>query len=294
MNVPSHEICQRLIKLHCDLGQSNGADCLDPLLNVLAQSGLSWSDLPELFFVCGMTSSQPKRLRRSVNGMHELVGRASTLGERRRARDKLIKRLADEGLNWTDDLPGLLAAEWRERNPTNPGPSPASAANDDINPFDLMATVVEDRVVLSKAQCTVVALWILNSFVYERFSHVPQLGIVAPASGCGKSTLRKTLGATARSAWHTHNATPAVIYRALVRNPRMAVLLDEAENFDWSTNSKMRAIMDAACESDGAIDLVDRDGDPRKFQILPRWPGPCAARPATCQLRCFRARLSFE
>jgi hypothetical protein len=48
----------------------------------------------------------------------------------------------------------------------------------------------------------------------------------------------------------------------------MAVLLDEAENFDWSTNSKMRAIIDAAYESDGAIDLVDRDGDPRKFQMF--------------------------
>jgi hypothetical protein len=267
MNLPTPEICQRLIALHRDLGQSN--ETLEPLLKVLAENGLSWSDLPELFFVCGIaSSSHPKRLRRSVNGMHELIGRASTLGERRRARDKLIKRLAEEGLNWRGDLPGLLAAEWRERNSTNPSPSPASAANDDVNPFDVMTTVLEDRVVLSKAQCTVVALWILNSFVYDRFSHAPQLGIVAPSSGCGKSTLRKVLGAAARSAWHTHNATPAAIYRALARNPRMAVLLDEAENLDWSTNSKMRAVIDAAYESDGAIDLVDREGDPRKFQVF--------------------------
>src|SRR6516225_1126989 len=148
MNVPSHEICQRLIKLHCDLGQSNGADCLDPLLNVLAQNGLSWSDLPQLFFVCGMTSSQPKRLRRSVNGLHELIGRASTVGERRRARDKLIKRLAEEGLDWTIHLPGMLAAEWRDRNPANAGQPPASAANEDVNVFDVMTAVIQSRVVL--------------------------------------------------------------------------------------------------------------------------------------------------
>ena len=53
MNVPSHEICQRLIKLHCDLGQSNGADCLDALLKALDEAGLSWSDLPGLFALCG-------------------------------------------------------------------------------------------------------------------------------------------------------------------------------------------------------------------------------------------------
>src|SRR6516162_3006906 len=98
MNLPAPEIRQRLIALHSDLGQSNGANCLDPLLAVLAENGLSWSDLPELFARCGMSSSQPKGLRRSVRGMHELVGRGSAPGECRRARDKLIRRLGEENL----------------------------------------------------------------------------------------------------------------------------------------------------------------------------------------------------
>jgi len=93
MNVPSHELCQRLIKLHSDLGESNGADRLDPLLAVLAENGLSGSDWPELFALCRMSSSQPKRLRRWVRGVHELNGRASAPGERRKARDGLIRRL---------------------------------------------------------------------------------------------------------------------------------------------------------------------------------------------------------
>jgi hypothetical protein len=94
MNLPAPEILQRLIALHGDLGQSNGADCLDPLLQVLAGNGLSWSDFPELFALCAMSSSQPKRLRRRVGGLHELIGRASTPGERWKARDSLIRRLA--------------------------------------------------------------------------------------------------------------------------------------------------------------------------------------------------------
>jgi hypothetical protein len=121
---------------------------------------------------------------------------------------------------------------------------------------------------LTKAQCTVAALWVLNTFTYDNYAHALQLGIVAPASGCGKSTLRKVLGALARSAWHSHGTSPAAIYRAIDRNPRTAIMLDEVENIDWSVNSIMRAIVDAAYECDGAIDRVDGEGDPYKFRVF--------------------------
>jgi hypothetical protein len=98
MNLPSREICQRLIALHRDFGQSNGADRLDLLLGLLAENGLSWSDWPEFFALCGMSSSRSKQLRRKVRGLHELTGRASTHGERRKARDGLIRRLGEEAL----------------------------------------------------------------------------------------------------------------------------------------------------------------------------------------------------
>ena len=159
MNLLAPEIRQRLIALHSDLGQSNGADRLDHLLELLAENGLSWSDWPELFALCGMSSSQPKRLRRWVRGVHELIGRASTPGERRKARDGLIRRLGEENLSWTNDLPGILATEWRDSNPANPGPAPASAPNEDVNVFDVMTAVIQSRVVLSETQYTVAALW---------------------------------------------------------------------------------------------------------------------------------------
>jgi hypothetical protein len=268
MNLAAPEMRQRLIALHCDLGQSNGADRLDPLLEVLAENGLSWSDWPELFALCGMSSSQPKRLRRWVRGVHELIGRASTPGERRKARNGLIRRLGEENLSWTIDLPGLLASEWRDSNPASAGPPPASAANQDVNVFDVMTAVIQGRVVLSETQCTVAALWALNTHVYDNYSHAPQLGIVAPASSCGKSTFRKVLEATLHCPWHSHGATPAVVYRILDRNPRTTMMLDEAENLDWSNDSKMRAVIDAAYESDGSIDRVNSEGNPFKFQVF--------------------------
>jgi hypothetical protein len=114
------------------------------------QSNLRRLASSEFFVSHGMASSQPKRLRRLVRGVHELIGRASTLDQRRTARNALIKRLAEESLDWAKDLPGILGAEWLDNNPATradsaSSPSPAC----DVNLFDLVKTVIEDHVVLS-------------------------------------------------------------------------------------------------------------------------------------------------
>jgi hypothetical protein len=270
MNLPPPEICQPLFALHARLGESDGADHLDPLLKLLADNGLSWSDWPELFALQGLTSSQPGRLRRWVRGTHELVGRASTLNERRKARNALIKRLAEESLHWAKDLPGMLAATWRDGNRTNTSTSTTrpSASPGEVNLFDLVKQVVEERVVFSSAQGTVSALWALNSYVYDNFIFAPQLGIVVPASGRGKSTLRKVLNSIVYNPWHSYGATAAVICRVLERNPRSTLLLDEAENQKLTQDETLLAILDACYENDGSRDLLDKEGNPVKYDLF--------------------------
>ena len=46
------------------------------------------------------------------------------------------------------------------------------------------------------------------------------------------------------------------------------MMFDEAENLNWSSDSKMRAVVDATYESDGSIDRVDSEGNPFKFQVF--------------------------
>jgi uncharacterized protein DUF3631 len=271
MNPPPDEIRQRLIALHNDLGQSNGADCLEPLLKLLAEHGLSWSDLPELFDLWGFTSTTAsKAVRRTICGMHAQMGRGSTVGQQRTARNLLIRKLAERSLDWTTDLPGILGAEWGEAHPrvSNAASASTSAPSETPNLFDIMMTVISDRVVLTPAQYTVAALWQISAHVFDQFPHAPQIGIIAPTSGRGKSTLRKVLEATAAIPWHSHNASPAVIYRVLDRNPRTSIHIEEAENLDWSRGSPMRAIADACFESDGEIDRVDNEGNPYKYPIF--------------------------
>ncbi len=167
-------------------------------------------------------------------------------------------------------LPGVLGVEWDEAHPGGSNAASTSMSEPSETPplFDIMVTVISDRVELMPAQCTVAALRQISTHVHDQFSHAPRIGIVAAASGCGKSTLRKTLEATVAIPWHSHNASPADICRVIDRNPRTSIFIEEAENLDWSRGSLMRAIADACYECDGEIDRVDNEGNPYKFRIF--------------------------
>jgi hypothetical protein len=269
MTAPPDEIRQRLIELHDALGRSNGADCLAPVLKLLDEHALSWADLPKLFHLWAFKSSiASKPFRGTICGIHAQVGLASTVPQRLSARNFLIKKLAERSLDRTC-LPGVLATTWREANPRDPDATsaPASAPAETPNLFNLIVAVISDRVALTPAQCMVAALRQISTHVYDLFSHAPQVGIVAPASGCGKTTLRKVLEALEADPRHSHNASPAVIDRVLDRNPRRSIHIEEAENLDWSPRSPMRAIVDAAFESDGSVDR-DPEGAPSKFPVF--------------------------
>jgi hypothetical protein len=137
----------------------------------------------------------------------------------------------------------------------------------DVNVFDLDRQIIERRVVLTPAQCTVATLWELNTYVYDRFEHAPELGAIAPASGCGKSTLRRVLQAMADEPWHSDHSSPAAIYRSLLEKPARSLFLDEGENQGLLRNGKLRAIADAAFQPDGCIDLII-DSKPVKVRLF--------------------------
>jgi hypothetical protein len=122
--------------------------------------------------------------------MHELVGRASTLNERRKARNALIKLLAEESLDWTKDLPGMLAAEWRDSNPTNrSGGATTSQTPSDaptINPLKLVLALIEDHIAITPDERMAAALWVLHTYVYDRYSITPRLALLSPVTGAAR------------------------------------------------------------------------------------------------------------
>ena len=74
-----------------------------------------------------------------------------------------------------------------------------------------------------------VALWILHTYVYDRFTITPRLALMSPVRGCGKTTLLALLDLLVANPYRTDNVTAAAIYHLLDRFPH-ALLVDEADN----------------------------------------------------------------
>jgi hypothetical protein len=261
-------VCQRLLAQHGLLGSPNAKEgARDELLKLLGEHDLSWNDWPEFFAATtpiGAANPLPQsKICSRVCKLHALIGSPARDGWS--ARNKLRKLLAKHSLTWSHYLPAILAAAWANNTPVSP--NAAASVDPEVNVFDLTRAVIEDRVVMTPAECTVSTLWTLNTHKYTDFAYAPQLGIVSPASVCGKSTALKTLKRLAAQPWYSHNATPPAIYRHLRRRPRTAVLLDEAENQNLLHDRKLRAIIDAAHECDGSVDLVE-DGESVKFPVF--------------------------
>ena len=268
MNLPAPDVFQRLLAQHVLLGLPNAKeDERNELLKLISEHGLSWNDWPALFSTT-VHISAAKPLPRpticsSVCKFHAQIGSPARDGWS--ARNKLIKLLAKHSLTWWHDLPAILAAAWAHNNAASV--NAAASVDPEVDVFDLTRAVIEDRAVMTWAECVVSTLWTLNTHKYTNFAYAPQLGIASPVSGCGKSTVLKTLKRMAAQVWYSHHATPPSIYRHLRRRPRTALLLDEAENQNLLHDRKLRAVIDAAYECDGSIDLVE-NGELVKFPVF--------------------------
>jgi hypothetical protein len=248
MDLPPSEICKELIALHARLGESDGADHLNALLKLLADNALSWSDWPELFALHGLTSSQSERLGRWVRGVHEMIGRASTPGERWKARDELIRRLAQESLDWAKDLPGILGAEWLKKNPASKSSATTSQAPTDaptVNALKLVLALIEDHMAITPEQRIAAALWVLHTYLFDRYSITPRLALLSPVRRCGKTTLIVLLEQLCANSFRSDGVSPAAIYYQLDERPLTTFLIDEGDNLDLFRNALLRRIFNS-------------------------------------------------
>ena len=76
---------------------------------------------------------------------------------------------------WQDD-----ADEAPASTPDPVGSGPA--------PLDLIVYILRRHLHLTEHQYIAVALWIVHTFFYARFSVTPRLALTSPVRGCGKTT----------------------------------------------------------------------------------------------------------
>jgi hypothetical protein len=201
-----------------------------------------------------MTLPSPKVCRR-IRQLFRLMG-SSNPNEAANAHDKLLKLLAKHGLNWID-IPACVAAadaddEAGSGRTPNPGTPQSRTAGPKVNVLDLVLRLLELHVAVTPEERMATALWILHSYIFDRFTITPRLALLSPVRGCGKTTLLVLLDLLVANPYRTDNVTAAAIYHLLDRFPH-TLLVDEADNLGLLNNNVLRSVFNSGHRRGGAI-----------------------------------------
>jgi hypothetical protein len=197
-----------------------------------------------------MTMPPPKVCER-ICQLHALIG-STNANEAQVARDRLLGLLGKLGLTW-NDLPTVLAAPVPTDASAVPQAATVAADGPTVNVLDLVMRLIELYIAITAEERIAVALWILHTYVLDRFTITPRLALISPVRGCGKTTLLVLLELLVAEPYRTDNVTAAAIYYLLDRRRRSSLLVDEGDNLGLLRNGVLRSVFNSGHRNGGSI-----------------------------------------
>jgi hypothetical protein len=152
-----------------------------------------------------------------------------------KAREKIHKLLKEHGYDF-HDLPNLLSTRTSESQPADAdtfGDEQSDVPNVP-SPFDLIEELRREYIWINDDESLLAALWVLHTYVFDRFLHSPRLGIVSPFPGLGKSNFLAFLRLLVRKGEMYDDISPAALKRTIgsQQPDPPTVLLDELDTAD--------------------------------------------------------------
>jgi hypothetical protein len=212
----------------------------------------------------------PPKICKRIRQLFRLIGSPNS-NEAENARDKLIKLLAKLSLSWID-ISGCVAAADADDAATSRTATPqgtsqgASTDKPQVNVLDLVLRLLELYINLIPEQRMAIALWVLHTYVFGRFSITPRLALLSPVRGCGKTTLLILLELLTADPDRSDNVTAAAIFHLLAHREH-TLLVDEGDNLGLLTDNVLRSVFNAGHRRGGAISRFMGDR-PRKYPVF--------------------------
>src|SRR5262245_6624894 len=124
--------------------------------------------------------------------------------------------------------------------------------------LDALRAHFKRYVVLPEHADTALALWTLNTWVFESFDIAPYLSITSPTRRCGKTVLMTMLYWLCRRGKKSDNMSKAAIYRS-VDTERPTLVLDEV---GWviDTKDERQGILCGGFERNGFVEVCEGEG----------------------------------
>jgi hypothetical protein len=220
---------ERLGKLFSQLGTDNKHEAeaarsrIDALLR---QFDKTWSDLIGL-----LGGDTPAPLHADLARDIIALG-SSNPDERANAWRNIADLLARHRKSWNDLVDALCTSSheaWACGSPANDLPG--------VNPLKLVHYLLEEYVALQPHQYVAVALWILHTHIYDRFTVTPRQALCSPVADCGKTTLIDIMSRLTARPEKFDSITTAALYR-VIDQTHPTLLIDEADNLGLALQPK--------------------------------------------------------
>jgi hypothetical protein len=193
----------------------------------------------------------PPNICRKIRKLHAMLG-SDKDQERETARSKLDSLLKEYGLTW-NDIADILAAPSGAGSNTGNAQPPDPSDKPEVNVLDLVSVLVERHIAVTPTERMAIALWILHTWVFDRFTFTPRLVLLSPVRGCGKTTLLALIESLVADPLRTDDISPAAVYHHLGHNPTACLLVDEADNADLLHNRTLRSVFNSGHRKGGGV-----------------------------------------
>jgi hypothetical protein len=209
-------------------------------------------DEAELEKLAKMPALDYERARKDA-GKRLGITRLSTL-------DLLVKgKRAELGLDGDDDSMQGQAISFPEIEPWGEPVDGPQLLTD-------IATTIRKHVVMTEHEQIICALWIIQTYLINRFMISPKLSVKSVVMGSGKTTLLDVLSNLVHRAWVTGSITAAALFR-VIQKWRPTLLIDEVDTF-VGDNEELRGMLNHSHRYDGTVTrTVGDDHEPRKFSV---------------------------
>jgi hypothetical protein len=130
-----------------------------------------------------------------------------------------------------------------------------------------LASALKRYVVLSDAAADAIALWILHTWLVDKFTITPRLAITSPTKGCGKTTILRFLNQVVRRPKRAGSISLAALFR-VIEQLHPTVILDETEKY-IEHGSELHAILNEGhCRGGTVLRVLGDNQELREFSVF--------------------------
>ena len=132
--------------------------------------------------------------------------------------------------------------------------------------LDEMVEIINRFLILPPHAPEMMALWVMHTHCFNRFSFSPILTLQSPTRGCGKSTALSLIEKLVCQPQSTSNITEAALYRT-IHTKKPTILIDEVDSQRPEQKDALRNILNSGF-SKGSGGAVRCDGDDHNVVVF--------------------------